>query len=96
LGRSGHLAVTCFIGTLATGVFAYGPLTATPESPGAVIVGRAALLLTLATAVAATMLYAGLMSWGLPTITERLIGLRVTGDDEREGLDIALHGEQVF
>jgi Amt family ammonium transporter len=84
------------IGTLATGVFAYGPLTATPESPGGVIVGGAALLLTQATAVAATMLYAGLMSWGLLTITERLIGLRVTGNDEREGLDIALHGEQVF
>ena len=84
------------IGTLATGVFAYGPLTATAEAPSGVIVGGMALLLTQLTAVAATILYVGAVSWVLLTITKQLVGLRVSGDDEREGLDIALHGEQVF
>ena len=37
-----------------------------------------------------------LTSWLLLTLTHWVIGLRVSGDDEREGLDIALHGEQVF
>jgi Amt family ammonium transporter len=32
----------------------------------------------------------------LLTVTDWLVGLRVSGEDEREGLDIALHGEQVF
>jgi len=30
-----------------------------------------------------------------PTI-DALVGLRVTAEEEREGLDIVLHGEQVF
>jgi len=29
-------------------------------------------------------------------ITKLLVGLRVGGDEEREGLDIVLHGEQIF
>ena len=84
------------IGTLATGWFAYGKLTATAEAPDGVIIGGAALFTTQVIAVAATIAYVGCASWILLTLTRRLVGLRVSGDDEREGLDIALHGEQVF
>jgi Amt family ammonium transporter len=29
-------------------------------------------------------------------ITKALVGLRVNTEEEREGLDIVLHGEQIF
>ena len=35
-------------------------------------------------------------SWLLLKVTDALVGLRVSRDEEREGLDIVLHGEQVF
>jgi ammonium transporter, Amt family len=84
------------IGTLATGWFAYGRLTATAAAPDGLYIGGAALLLTQAIAVAATIVYVGSVSWLLLILTKALVGLRVSSDDEREGLDIALHGEQVF
>ena len=84
------------IGTLATGAFAFGPLSATPEHPEGVYVGGLSLLGVQATATVATLAYSGLMSWGLLKITDLAVGLRVTPEQEREGLDIALHGEQVF
>ena len=84
------------IGTLATGWFAYGQLSATSAAPDGVYVGGAALLLSQSIAVAVTIVYVGAVSWILLMVTNVLIGLRVTTDEEREGLDIALHGEQVF
>lgn len=84
------------IGTLATGWFAYGPLSATKAVPGGVYVGGWSLLGVQAVAVLATIVYCGAISWMLLKITDALVGLRVTRDEEREGLDIILHGEQVF
>jgi Amt family ammonium transporter len=84
------------IGTLATGAFAFGPLSATLEHPEGVYVGGLALFGVQATATAVTLAYSGLMSWGLLKLTDLAVGLRVTREQEREGLDIALHGEQVF
>ncbi|MGE0222798.1 MAG: ammonium transporter [Acetobacteraceae bacterium] len=84
------------IGMLATGWFAYGPLTATKDAPMGVAIGGWALLQTQAIAVVATIAYVGLVSWVLLKITDLIVGLRVTRDEEREGLDIVLHGEQVF
>jgi Amt family ammonium transporter len=84
------------IGTLATGAFAFGPLSATLEHPEGVYVGGLALFGVQATATVATLAYSGLMSWGLLKLTDLCVGLRVTREQEREGLDIALHGEQVF
>ena len=84
------------IGTLATGWFAYGPLTATTAVPGGQYVGGMKLLAIQAAAVAATIVYAATASWVLLLVTKALVGLRVSADDEREGLDIALHGEQIF
>ena len=84
------------IGTLATGWFAEGKLTATAAAPAGVYAGGVALLTTQFIAVVATIAYVGGVSWVLLTVTRLLTGLRVSSDDEREGLDIALHGEQVF
>jgi Amt family ammonium transporter len=84
------------IGTLATGWFAFGPLSATAAAPDGVYIGGASQVATQAIAVAATIAWCGGMSWLLLKLTDLLVGLRVTAEEEREGLDIVLHGEQVF
>lgn len=88
--------VAGILGTLATGVFAFGPLSATEAVPGGVYVGGLHLLVVQATGVAATLAYAGGASFLLLKVTDALVGLRVSREEEREGLDIVLHGEQVF
>jgi Amt family ammonium transporter len=42
------------------------------------------------------MAWCAAASWVLLKITNAILGLRVTTEQEREGLDIVLHGEQVF
>ena len=84
------------IGTLATGWFAYGPLTATKDMPDGVTVGGWALLQTQAIGGVATIIYVSVVCFILLKVVDMVIGLRVSSDEEREGLDIVLHGEQVF
>ena len=48
-----------------------------------------------AASVLATLVYAGVMSWLLLKLIDLAMGLRVTIDEERQGLDLALHGERV-
>jgi Amt family ammonium transporter len=43
-----------------------------------------------------TAAFSGLATWGLLVLTDWVVGLRVTTEQEREGLDLTLHGEQVF
>lgn len=84
------------IGTLATGWFAFGPLTATKDAPAGINIGGLHQLSVQAVAVVATIAFCGIGSWILLKIVDATIGLRVTREEEREGLDIVLHGEQVF
>jgi Amt family ammonium transporter len=84
------------IGTMATGWFAFGPLTATRDAPGGVTAGGVHLLGVQAVAVLATVVYCATATWILLKITDAVVGLRVATEEEREGLDIVLHGEQVF
>jgi len=96
LDAFGVHGIAGMIGMLATGWFAYGPLTATKEAPNGVYVGGLELLGIQAIAIVATIVFVGIMSFILLKITDLLVGLRVSTDEEREGLDIVLHGEQVF
>jgi Amt family ammonium transporter len=84
------------IGTLATGWFAFGPLSATANATAGTAIGGLHLLAVQTVAVLATMAWCALASWVLLKITDAVVGLRVSRDQEREGLDIVLHGEQVF
>jgi Amt family ammonium transporter len=43
--------------------------------------------------VAATFVYCGIATWIILKIVDVMIGLRVSGDEETEGLDIVLHDE---
>jgi Amt family ammonium transporter len=52
-------------------------------------------LLTQFNGVLATLLYSGVMSFIILKVIDIVIGLRVSLDEEREGLDLALHGEKI-
>ncbi|HJS87590.1 MAG TPA: ammonium transporter [Acetobacteraceae bacterium] len=84
------------IGALLTGVFAYGPLSATTASPQGVNIGGLAQFESQVIAVVTTLVYSGVMTLIILTITKALVGLRVEREEEREGLDLVLHGEQIF
>ena len=83
------------VGTLATGLLAYGPLSATPSQPGGAYVGGLGLLGVQTLGVAATVLYSAGVTFVLLKLVDLLVGLRVSREEEREGLDVVLHGEQV-
>jgi ammonium transporter, Amt family len=83
------------VGALLTGVFAYGPLSATDASPDGSPGGLDQLKLQ-AIGVVSTLVYSGVMTLILLMVTKALVGLRVGQEEEREGLDIVLHGEQIF
>jgi ammonium transporter, Amt family len=83
------------VGALLTGVFSYGPLSATDASPDGSPGGLAQLWIQCQ-GVAATLVYSGVGTLILLYITKALVGLRVNQEEEREGLDLVLHGEQVF
>ena len=72
------------VGALLTGVLA------TPEVGGV----RGDFLVQLA-GVAATVAYSGAMSFVVLVAVDGLVGLRVSGATETEGLDIVEHGEAV-
>jgi len=82
------------VGALLTGVFAYGPLSATTASPQGTVGGAHQVLIQLY-AVIATLVYSGLMSLILLKIIDLTVGLRVSRDEEVEGLDVVLHGERL-
>ncbi len=83
------------VGALLTGVFAYGPLTADKDHPLGVTIGGMAQLGHQAVAVGVTLLYSGIATLILLKVVDLVIGLRVTGEEEMEGLDVVLHGERL-
>ena len=46
-------------------------------------------------AVATTLVVSGVGSFIILKVIDMVIGIRVTEEQEREGLDVSLHGEQV-
>ena len=82
------------VGALLTGVFAYGPLSATDSNPTGTVGGMSQLI-SQAEAVAVTLVWSGVVSFVLLKLIDATIGLRVTRDQEMEGLDLVLHGEQI-
>ncbi len=83
------------IGALLTGVFAYGPLSATTAAPDGAYIGGMALFINQVYAVLATVIYSGVASFVILMIVKVVIGLRVNEEEEREGLDVVLHGERL-
>ncbi|HET6183336.1 MAG TPA: ammonium transporter [Acetobacteraceae bacterium] len=84
------------IGALLTGVFAFGPFTATAQAPQGVNIGGLPQFEAQVIAVVSTLVYSGVMTLIILMVTKALVGLRVDEEAEREGLDLVLHGEQIF
>ncbi len=81
------------LGALATGVFASASLGGIGYA-GETTMGSQ--LLTQATAVVITIAWTAIGSLILYKITDLVIGLRVSTESEREGLDLASHGEAAY
>ncbi|MEN9500267.1 MAG: hypothetical protein RIS83_2087 [Pseudomonadota bacterium] len=82
------------VGALLVGFLAYGPLSATTAAPDG-SAGGLDQFIKQCIAVGATIVYTAIASWVLLKITDIVVGLRVTEEEEREGLDVALHGERL-
>ena len=89
LDGGGVHGVGGIVGALLTGVFATARVTGTDLPPVMTQVGIQAL------SVIATLVYGGLMSGVILYVIDKVMGLRVSADDEQIGLDLALHGERI-
>jgi Amt family ammonium transporter len=94
LDAFGVHGVCGIVGALLVGFLAYGPLSATTASPEGLSGGMDQFIKQVI-AVAATMVFTAIGTWILLKITDVIVGLRVTEEEEREGLDVALHGERI-
>ncbi|MDE2007781.1 MAG: ammonium transporter [Rhodospirillales bacterium] len=83
------------VGMLMTGVLAFGPLSMSAADPAGAA-GGWHLLRVQAIAVAASFAWSAIGTYVALKIAALIVPLRVTREEEREGLDIVLHGEQVF
>ncbi|MFO1189386.1 MAG: ammonium transporter [Alphaproteobacteria bacterium] len=79
------------VGALLTGVFA---IEAIGKTPG-LIEGNANQVLTQAYGVGVTAVYCAIVTFIILKVVDAIIGLRVSDEAERDGLDISLHGETV-
>jgi Amt family ammonium transporter len=81
------------LGILLTAFFADASLGGN-GLPEGITMGTAFLGQLIAAVV--TIVWAGVASFILLKITQAVLGLRVTVDDETEGLDITSHGERSY
>jgi Amt family ammonium transporter len=72
------------VGALLTGAFVSKEISGVDGS-----------VLIQAKGVGVTVVYGFVVSFLILTIIDKVVGLRVTEEQEREGLDISLHGESV-
>lgn len=86
------------LGTLLAGVFATGAVSATAEAPDGLrglIDGNPAQVAIQLAGIAVTVVWCAAGTFIALKLTGLLTGLRVTSDEEREGLDLSLHGESL-
>ncbi|MGH7040179.1 MAG: ammonium transporter, partial [Stellaceae bacterium] len=94
LDAFGVHAIGGMIGALLTGVFARAAITGDPLKAG-LIDGHPGQVLIQLYGIAVTVVYCAAVSFIILKIIDMTLGLRVDRDAEREGLDLALHGEAV-
>ncbi|MDA8230933.1 MAG: ammonium transporter [Magnetospirillum sp.] len=79
------------VGAILTGVFAVESIGGTKG----LLEGNGGQVLTQCIGVATTLAYTAVVTFVLLKVIDAVMGLRVTPEQEREGLDLALHGETV-
>jgi Amt family ammonium transporter len=85
------------LGTLLAGVFAstqLGIFSGNGFSDGIDSIGGQ--LMVQATGVVATFVYTGVMTYIILKLVDMMVGLRVDGDEETQGLDLVLHDERGY
>ncbi len=80
-------------GAIATGVFASASLGGIGYAEGVTMGGQ---VMTQIYAVVVTILWCGIGSFILYKVVDMIVGLRVPVEAEREGLDLASHGEAAY
>ena len=86
-------AVGGIVGAILTGLFAAASLGGAGLAEGVTIPGQ---LWTQFKGVAVTLVYTAVMSFIILKVVDRLIGLRVTEEQETEGLDLSQHDERGY
>ncbi|HWG28927.1 MAG TPA: ammonium transporter [Steroidobacteraceae bacterium] len=81
------------VGTILTGVFVSAPLGGVGYAAG---MDMARQVGVQALGVVAVAGWCMALTWLLLKVIDATVGLRVTEDQEREGLDLALHGERGY
>jgi Amt family ammonium transporter len=79
-------------GAVLTGVFAVDAIGGTPGG----LEGNWGQVLTQIYGIGSTIIYCGVATFVLLMVIKATMGIRVEDDEERQGLDIALHGESVI
>ena len=79
------------LGALLVGVFAEKALN--PAGADGLIAGNPALIGKQAIGLLAAGIWTGLLTLGILFVVDKAVGLRVSDEEEREGLDASEHGE---
>ncbi|MDP1885001.1 ammonium transporter, partial [Polaromonas sp.] len=81
------------VGALLTGVFAVKAIGG--DAASGLIEGNGGQVVIQLLGVGATVVYTAVASYIILKVIDMVIGLRVSEEEEREGLDVSLHGERV-
>ncbi len=81
-------------GAIATGLFASALIN--PAGANGLFLGNLGLLGAQVLALAVVILYAFGITWGILKFLDKTMGLRVSPEDEMDGLDLAQHGESGY
>jgi Amt family ammonium transporter len=85
-----------FTGTLLTGVFAAAAISVGPDTPNGLpglLEGNPRQVLIQLYGIGVTIVWSGVLTWGLLKVIELFDKVRVSPQQEVEGLDISQHGE---
>nr|WP_237392642.1 ammonium transporter [Steroidobacter denitrificans] len=82
------------VGAVLTGIFAFPSMGGVWEpAESATIVGQ---LWIQTKGVLFTLVYTGVLTWIILKIVDAIVGLRVSAEQEEEGLDLSLHNERGY
>ncbi|HKU47274.1 MAG TPA: ammonium transporter, partial [Burkholderiales bacterium] len=81
------------LGTTLTGVFAATMFGGIGYPEGQTMAGQVAVQLG---GVLVTLVWSGILTWVLLKLCDALLGMRVAGEEETEGLDTVLHNEKGY
>jgi Amt family ammonium transporter len=88
--------VSGIVGPILVGVFATRAVNDVGHGSAVGLVdGRASQILSQLYGVIAVAAFSAIVTWFLLKVIDAAIGLRVTREEETEGLDTVLHGERV-